>query len=323
MLTRSFLVPFIPVVTAGLLPATGSAQNAPAAKRPHISGLSHVDLYTHDLAKSRAFYKDFLGYAEPYSVDKPESGLRSTWIKINDRQQIQLLTEKEARSDRLQQVALITDDAVALRDHLAAKGVEVAAKVNKSSAGDLNFRVKDPDGHSIEFVQYLPDGLTMKDRGQHLPASRISTRLRHAGIMVADLNASLKFYHDILAFEEVWRGSSSGGVLSWVNLKVPDGDEYIELMLYDPANPPTTDRIGNMNHICLEAGDVATAAQILKTRPMPIECKVMTEMKTGLNGRRQVNCYDPDGTRVEIMEPNIFDGKPVPASTSKPPGAQS
>ena len=89
MLTRSFLVPFIPVVTAGLLPATGSAQNAPAAKRPHISGLSHVDLYTHDLAKSRAFYKDFLGYAEPYSVDKPESGLRSTWIKINDRQSIE------------------------------------------------------------------------------------------------------------------------------------------------------------------------------------------------------------------------------------------
>jgi len=30
--------------------------------RPRILGLSHIALYVHDVAKSRAFYKDFLGF---------------------------------------------------------------------------------------------------------------------------------------------------------------------------------------------------------------------------------------------------------------------
>jgi hypothetical protein len=42
-------------------------------------------------------------------------------------------------------------------------------------------------------------------------------------------------------------------------------------------------------------------------------------MKAGINGKRQINCFDPDGTRVEIMESNTVDGKPVPSSPAKPP----
>ncbi len=30
----------------------------------------------------------------------------------------------------------------------------------------------------------------------------------------------------------------------------------------------------------------------------------------GKNGKRQVNLYDPDGTRVELMEAQTVDGKP-------------
>lgn len=202
------------VLLAALLPVTCPAQNTVPVQRPRITGLSHVALYCHDIARSRAFYKDFLGYAEPYSVDKPEGGLRLTWIKINDLQQIELFPEKEVGSDRLYQVALITDDAAALRDYLAARGVEVPAKVNRGTIGNLNFSLKDPDGHVIEIVQYLPDGWTLKDRGQHLPATRIAPRIRHAGIMVKNLNAALGFYRDVLGFEETWRGSSTGRVLS-------------------------------------------------------------------------------------------------------------
>ena len=39
----------------------------------------------------------------------------------------------------------------------------------------------------------------------------------------------------------------------------------------------------------------------------------------GNNGKRQVNLFDPDGTRVELMEPVTADGKPVPSSTAPPP----
>ena len=42
-------------------------------------------------------------------------------------------------------------------------------------------------------------------------------------------------------------------------------------------------------------------------------------MHLGKNGKRQVNLYDPDGTRVELMEAQTADGKPVPSSTAPPP----
>ena len=45
----------------------------------------------------------------------------------------------------------------------------------------------------------------------------------------------------------------------------------------------------------------------------------MQAMRVGRNGRRQINLYDPDGTRVEIMEPRTADGKPVPPSTAPAP----
>ena len=44
-------------------------------------------------------------------------------------------------------------------------------------------------------------------------------------------------------------------------------------------------------------------------------------MKTGVNRKRQINLYDPDGTRVEVMEPDTIDGKPAPNSAAPPPRA--
>ena len=45
-------------------------------------------------------------------------------------------------------------------------------------------------------------------------------------------------------------------------------------------------------------------------------------MKAGVNGKRQINFYDGDGTRVEIMEPGTYDGKPRPPSAAPPPVAE-
>jgi hypothetical protein len=106
-------------------------------------------------------------------------------------------------------------------------------------------------------------------------------------------------------------------VLNWVNMKVPDGNDYLDFMLYDKM--PTREVMLTKHHICLEVDDVVKAGEILRSRPLPEGCKAPSEPKVGTNGKRQINYYDPDGTRVEIMEPNTFDGKPVPPSTAPPP----
>jgi lactoylglutathione lyase len=42
-------------------------------------------------------------------------------------------------------------------------------------------------------------------------------------------------------------------------------------------------------------------------------------LRTGVNRRRQINCFDPDGTRVEIMEAGTVDGRPAPSSDAPEP----
>ena len=47
--------------------------------------------------------------------------------------------------------------------------------------------------------------------------------------------------------------------------------------------------------------------------------QIELEMRVGKNGKRQVKLYDPDRTRVELMEAHSAEGKPVPGSTAPPP----
>jgi lactoylglutathione lyase len=177
----------------------------------------------------------------------------------------------------------------------------------------LNFNIKDPDGHIVEIVQYQPDRWTRRERGKFLPDTRISTEMMHFGVTVDRLGPSLKFYQDILGFEDIGRGPPAGETLSWVNLRVPDGKNYIELMLYSKA-PETQTELGNKNHICLMTPDIEKAVAILESRRAKTGYSKAIEIKVGQNGKRQANLYDPDMTRVELMEPNTFDGKPVPSS---------
>ncbi len=305
-----------PLLIVAVLGATLSlAANEP--KRPSVIGLSHVALFVHDLDKSRAFYKDFLGFAEPYSVTNKDGSLHLTWIKINDRQTIELFPEKEAGSDRLNHIALETDNADAMRLYLASKGLAVPTNTPIGKIRNANYMVKDPDGHDVEIVQYLPGGWTRREQGKFLPDSRISTRMAHAGFLVGELGPALRFYCDILGGKETWRGGGNPNKLSWVNVKVPDGNDYVEFMLYSELPPP--DKRGTKNHISLEVPDVDKAKATLEQRVPGVNYKKPIEIQTGINRKRQLNLWDPDGTRVELMEPNTVDGVPAPSSTAPPP----
>jgi catechol 2,3-dioxygenase-like lactoylglutathione lyase family enzyme len=296
----------------------------PVPQRPRIVGISHAAFFVSDIAKARAFYEDFLGFAS-FSVPGNRRGEHLIWIKINDRQGVELFPGSEVApgADRLYHIAIEVEDADAMLAYLRAKGVAglpPTAKIPVGKVGNKNFTIKDPNGNGVEFVEYLPDGWTMREKGKHLPATRISQRMSHVGVMVGEFDASMKFYGELLGFRDTWRGSSGGKTLNWVNMQVPDGEDYVEFMLYEKL--PSTERLRTMHHICLEVPDVAKAGAVLQTRRYPAGSKPPTEMKAGINGKRQINYYDPDGTRVEIMEPGTHDGKPRPPSPAPPPVAE-
>ena len=286
-------------------------------KRPKITGVAHVAYYVKDVDKARTFYKDFLGYDEPFLLKNTDGSLSLTFIKINDRQYIELFPEQEANSDRLNHISIETDDAEAMRRYLAAKGVKVPDKVGKGRIGNANFNVKDPDGHTVEIVQYMPDGWSKRDAGKFMPSSRISDRMMHTGIIVNELAPAMQFYTGILGFEDIWRGSRDGKVLNWVNVKPAETIDYVEFMLHDPIPEPT--KRGSAHHICLVVPDLDKAAAILKERAAKTGYDKPMEIRTGVNRKRQLNLFDPDGTRIELMEPHTIDGKPTPSATAPPP----
>jgi lactoylglutathione lyase len=295
------------------------ASQAPAPPiRPKILGVAHLAVFVSDLPKARVFYEDLLGYEEPFTLPRSDGAVQIAFVKINDRQWIELFNEPSAGEGQLNHIALYTDDADRMREYLASRDVKVPATVAKGRTGNKNFMIKDPDGHNVEIVEYQPDSWTGKDAGKHLPASRLSDHAMHVGVLVGDLAASNAFYHGILGFEEFWRGNAAASpTLSWVNMRVPDGTDYVELMLYDQK--PAPDGRGSAHHLCLVVPDADKALAAFESRPSRAGYTRPVVVRTGINRKRQVNLFDPDGTRIELMEPTTVDGKPAPSSTLPPP----
>lgn len=315
MMSRTIRV--LAVVLAACFAISLRSVSADEPKRPHILGIAHMALYVSDLGKARWFYKDFLGYAEPYSIKADDDSERIAFIKVNDDQYFELFTDPPKQDGHLNHIAFYTDSAEGMREYLAAQGIKVPDKVGKGKIGNLNFTVTDPDHHTVEFVQYEPDSQTRREKGKYLPDIRISEHIYHLGIVIGPLVPATNFYHGVLGFNEFWRGSSNGKMLSWVNMRVPDGQDYLEFML--SAEPPDAKQMGGKNHICLVVPDIQKAVATLEARPARKQYDQAIQIKVGVNGKRQANLFDPDGTRVELMEANTADGKPVPPSTAPPP----
>jgi catechol 2,3-dioxygenase-like lactoylglutathione lyase family enzyme len=292
---------------------------AQSVTRPKIIGVAHISLFAHDFEASRAFYRDMLGFEEPYSLKNADGSTSMTFFKVNERQYIELAPEKNPAVARFNHFAIEVEDAEAMRLYLKSRGVVVPDHVPTGRIGNLNFMIKDPQGVNVEIVQYGASSWTLKAKGKYLSDRRISSRIMHVGFVVTDIQAELRFYEDVLGFHEFWRGSKDGVTLSWINLKLPDSYDYVELMLYSAV--PGRKARGTADHLCLEVPNADHALGLLKQRAAEAKYGRPIELRTGKNGKRQINLYDPDETRTEVMEPHTASGKPAPSSTAPLPAA--
>jgi lactoylglutathione lyase len=310
----------ISAVIALMAALSVSAQDA-APTRPRITGISHVGYFASDLPKTIAFWHDLLGFDESYDLKNPgTSEVRIAFIKINDHQHIELFNEPPPHPPNwMSHLCFSVDNVEQMGAYLRSKGIPVKpGNGGKTRTGDYTFEIQDPDGTLIEFVQSLPTGMEAQAAGKFMPSTRISEAIYHVGFLVGNLEKSIAFYRDVLGFKETWRGGSNPNELSWVNLQVPGNADYIELMLYRTLPKA----FGTQNHISLVVPDMQKAMAILQARPAYktyLTHGKPLEMHMGKNGKRQVNLYDPDGTRVELMEAQTADGKTVPSSTAPPP----
>jgi catechol 2,3-dioxygenase-like lactoylglutathione lyase family enzyme len=276
-------------------------------KRPDIVGVAHIGLKTNDLAAARNFYGHDLGFEESFTLDKPSGGLMLTYFKVNDHQYIEIFPElKSETEDRLSHIAFETTDAQQLRDYLASRGVKVPDTLHPGRDGNLSFMIQDPDGHNVEFVQYMPGSLHSSNFGKFLPNTRISTHMIHVGVTVTDRDAADRFYKDILGFHEMWHGGMKDDRTDWVDMRVPEGTDWLEYMLN--VHNPSPRTLGVMHHLALGVPSVEAGYKTLTGRGMKVE-----QPKIGRDGKWQLNLFDPNLTRCELMEP-----KPVETPCCSP-----
>jgi catechol 2,3-dioxygenase-like lactoylglutathione lyase family enzyme len=283
--------------------AGGARSTRPRAKevpkRPAIVGVSHIGLRTDNLDAARAFYSKILGFSEAFSLDDPPGKMLLTYFKVNDHQFIEVFPElKDPKEDRLSHIAFETSDAEQLRAYLGSRGVDVPAQLDPMLDGNRGFEVKDPDGHTIEFVQLMPGSLHTRDFGKHLPDTRISQHIIHVGVTVRDRAAADKFYEDVLGFQQTWQGGMKDTEVDWVDMRVPDGTDWLEYML-NVGDHPSPRTLGVVHHFALGVPSVAASYKELLQR----DPKLPEKPQIGRDGKWQLNLYDPNLTRAELMEP--------------------
>jgi len=287
---------FLPLATAAF--AILASKAAGPVNRPPITNIANFVVKTDNLDEVRKFYSGVLGYDEVFRHKRAITGAADLAVfKVNDHQYIEVAQTLEKESDdKLIQIGFETGDARKLRDYLASRGVDVPARVAKDSDGNYSFVVKDPEGHNVEFVEYVKGSLHSKYNGKALSERRISDHILHVGVHVKSPEAEDKFYKDTLGFRFLWQGGPRDDRVDWISLLTPDGDNWIEYMVVHDG-PPTPQQLGVWHHVCVGTLDMQAVYKTVMDRGY----KPPREPNVARDGRMLLQLYDKHNTRTEVM----------------------
>lgn len=268
--------------------------SAQEPKKAHIYGLAGVRIYVSDATAARRFYKeatntgracDWCERSEPAGFKLPSG----QFLLISSR-------DRSGQRNLLAEISFNADHLEELRRRLKAEKIDT--KTEGAGRGDISvLRVRDPEGHALAFLNANSPRQYRAYHPQKERASAKKERIIHAGFVVKDRAAMDHFYKDILGFHVYWHGGMKDGETDWVDMQVPDGTDWIEYMLNIPEDADKR-TLGVMNHIALGVPDVRAAAEELKKSGATLG----EQPQIGRDGKWQLNLYDPDGTRVELME---------------------
>jgi len=141
--------------------------------------------------------------------------------------------------------------------------------------------------------------------------------LHHVGITVKDLDASIRFYHDVLGLEfsnepSPWFDAPElgpavgvpGAALRQVSLRL--GDTMLELLEYkSPPSETTTPLLSNnvgASHVAFLVDDIEAKKAELEGLGIEFYSDVNTVDEGVLAGWRWVYFEDPDGYPLELVE---------------------
>ena len=275
-----------------LMSVGASAAEPPQSRRPAVTGISHIAVYARDMAASDRFYGHILGGRKAPNPEDP-AGVR---YYFGPEQFVEVLPAPATQGpSMLSHVAYLTKDAAALRKHLSGRS---PSSLSEGKDGSRWFSVRDPEGNEVRFVQ------SGRDKPEPSVAA-VSGRIIHVGYLVRDRATEDAFYREQLGFRPYWFGAMKPDAIDWISQQVPDGRDWLEYMMVGAGSTTPTDRVdarqlGILNHVSLAVPNMQAAMTRLHAEERLPERYDGPSM--GLDGKWQANLYDPDGTRVELME---------------------
>lgn len=306
-------------MSKGILVLLIASAGIVAAEDLPLMGLAHVGVRVSNLEGARAFYSGVLGLDNAFTTTKDDGSVFVAYMKVNDHQFIELFPGlKPEDTIPMTHIAMWTEDLEKTRKILLSRGL-APTEIHKGPRDhNLSCSLRQLPGQSLmflEFVQYMPDSLHMQSKGKALGAHRLSTHLEHAGIVTTDLDAALKFYVDRLGFKETWRRANADTKrVSLIHLRMPGpSGDYVELSNLGDTKL-TRARAGTAAHCSLEVPDIKAAHQAVVDLG---QTKDLKDPRFGLDLRWQFNLFDPDGTRVELMQPRAKDAVLPPVVYAK------
>jgi catechol 2,3-dioxygenase-like lactoylglutathione lyase family enzyme len=288
---------FVALLAVGVFAVCAHSQTK-TVDRPRILGIDHVSFYTTQPDGVKKLYGGKLGLAAAAPV---ESGglvrymVGEQWVGYS-------AASDPKATDRMDHVAFATDNLAVLRKYLIANGVKVPAIMGRADHS-LSFFVSDPEGRRVEFVeqdQKIPRLRTDRWVWNDAGPPWVSRRLIHTGFVVHNRDAEDHFYRDILGFRLYWHGADKAGTPDdWVAMQVPDGTDWLEYMLNQPQHVDLR-LTGVMNHISLGVKDMKEAQAMMEAHGWKPHGDEKAQM--GKDGKWQLNLFDPDLSRIELME---------------------
>ena len=273
------------------------------AGRPKILGIAYVKLKVTDLHKAQAFYGDELGLL---NMDAACRGFADACYAVNPRQHVALVsTAAGATGSYLAEIGLATDDVTQMRNYLTAHGV-TAGKIMPGVNNSSYFSTQDFEGNKIAFVQLVKGLIAVPN------PKALSNVIFHAGFVVKDAKAESRFYEQLLGFRLYWKGGFKDDGLDWYEIQVPDGNDWLEYMLNITASADHQE-LGVQNHFSLGVVSAKETAERLRANGL----KEFDGPEIGRDGKNALDAYDPDHTRVEMME-YVPTGKPCCSEYSAP-----
>jgi catechol 2,3-dioxygenase-like lactoylglutathione lyase family enzyme len=194
----------------------------PAAE-PHVAAVDSIGISVRDLDRAKVFYSTVLGFEldgerEAYGSDIEHLfgvfgvRLRVARMRLGDEhiELMQFMTPRgraaplDSRSnDRwFQHIAIVVSDMPKAYAHLRSHRVEHASTGpqrlpdwNRDAGGIEAFYFRDPDGNHLEVIHFPPGKGAAKWRDTR---GRLFQGIDHTAIVVADTDASLRYYRDLL-----------------------------------------------------------------------------------------------------------------------------